>query len=301
MRIVGAWARLRGLGDSEPSAALGAALMLTGCALLTLNDALMKALVSELPLGQVVSLRGLAGFVLAAAVAPTLGGVDRLRPRNPRGVAILTVLLVVSLFLFPLSLRFIPLADAIMLAYLSPMVVAALSPWLLAEHVGWRRWSAVGIGLVGAALVINPEGGSLHPAVAIPVAVAILVGLRDMLTRRYIRNESALALVAIANLSAGVLGLATLPLGWSPPSTEQWAMLLAAAALLTSSQFMIVASFRYADAAVMSCLKYSSIVWAAALGWIVWRETLSPGDWAGAALIAVSGVIITLRSKKTVP
>jgi drug/metabolite transporter (DMT)-like permease len=301
MRIVGAWTRLQGLGAANPSPALGAILLLTGCALLTANDALMKSLVSDLPIGQVVSLRGFIGLALAVLAAPMIGGFDQLRPRNPRNVDILTGLLVINLFLFPLSLRFIPLADAILLAYMSPIVVAALSPWLLAEHVGWRRWSAVALGLLGAALVINPEGGSLHPAVLAPIIVAIIVGLRDILTRRYIVGESALALITAANLAAGVVGLATVPMGWVTLEPGHWIKIISAAALLTTSQFMIAGSFRYADAAVISCLKYSSVAWAAILGWFIWAEVFSLGDWAGAALIAASGVVITLRTKKPVP
>ncbi|HUS55983.1 MAG TPA: DMT family transporter [Thermohalobaculum sp.] len=301
MRIIGPWVPLRGLGTPERSPAFGAVLLLAGCALLTVNDALMKSLVSDLPVGQVVSLRGFAGLILAILAAPLVGGFDQLRPRNPRNVGILTGLLVINLFLFPFSLRFIPLADAILLAYMSPIVVAALSPWLLAEHVGWRRWSAVALGLIGAALVINPEGGSLHPAVLAPIIVAIIVGLRDILTRRYIIGESALALIAAANLAAGVVGLATAPFGWVAPTPSHWIQIISAAALLTTSQFMIAGSFRYADAAVISCLKYSSIIWAALLGWFIWGEALSLGDWAGAALIALSGIVITLRSRKPVP
>lgn len=299
MRIIGAWTRLQGLGTANPSPAFGAMLLVAGCALLTVNDALMKSLVSDLPIGQVVSLRGFTGLALAILAAPLIGGFDQLRPRNPGNVAILTGLLVINLFLFPFSLRFIPLADAILLAYMSPIVVAALSPWLLAEHVGWRRWSAVALGLIGAALVINPEGGSLHPAVLAPIIVAIIVGLRDILTRRYIIGESALALIAAANLAAGIVGLGTVPFGWATLSPGHWIQIISAAALLTTSQFMIAGSFRYADAAVISCLKYSSIIWAALLGWFIWGEALSLGDWAGAALIAASGIVITLRSKRS--
>ncbi len=301
MRIVGAWARLSGMGAAHSSPAFGAGLMLAGCALLTMNDAAVKAVVNDIPLGQLVSLRGFAGFAVAVAVAPLVGGFDMLRPRNPRAVGIMTALLLFPFFLLPFSLRFLPLTDALLLAYLSPVVVAALSPWLLAERVGWRRWGAVVLGLVGAALVLNPEGGTLHPAVLAPITVAILVGLRDMMTRIYIKAESALALIATANLAAGFTGLATAPFGWIALDTLQWTLLISAAALLTVSQCLIVASFRYADAAVMSCLKYSSVIWAALLGWVFWGDTLSPGDWTGAALIALSGVVITLRSKKSVP
>lgn len=284
--------------SAAPTVLIGAGLMILGCALLTVNDALMKALVTDLPLGQMVSMRGFAGFLMLAAIAPFVGGMRMLVPRQKKTAMILTVLLQFNLFLFPLGLRHIPLADAIMLAYLSPLVVVVLSPWLLKESVGWRRWSAVGIGLTGAALVIEPGGGALHPAILAPIAVAILLGIRDTLTRRVIRGESALALVAVGMLCSGLVGLVTVPLGWEPLNMLQTWQLLGSAAFLAAAHFCVAASFRYADAAVMACLKYSSIIWAALLGWIYWREALSLNDWTGSAMIVFSGVLITLRTRK---
>lgn len=297
MRIVNVWTELRRLGDTNPSPMFGIGLMVVACGLLAGGDACMKALVREMPVHQAVTLRGLAGLVLTVAAAPILGGLGQLRPRNTRNVAILSLLLLISLFLFPLCLNQIPLADAIMLAYLSPILVALLSPWLLSEQMGWRRWSAVFLGIIGAALVVEPGGGDFHPAVIIPIIVAALVAVRDVLTRRYIRGESALALVAAVNLGAVVAGVATIPLGWIPPSGYQWKLIILSGILLTVSQFMMAAAFRHAEAPVLSCLKYTSIAYAAGLGWIFWGEALGPNDWIGALFIALSGIVITLRTR----
>lgn len=278
---------------------LGAGLMMLGCALLTVNDALMKALVSDIPIGELVAVRALAGLGVTLIASRFLGGPAKLRPQNRRNVMVLTGLLLLTLFLFPVSLRYIPLADAIMLAYLSPVVVAALAPLFLNEQVGWRRWSAVLLGLAGVGLVVNPgSGNSLHWAVVLPISVAVLVGIRDILTRRYIRGESPLALSLMVNLAALAVGGATALGGWVQLNGEQIAMALAAGALMTTAQIMMTTAFLHADAAVLSCLKYTSIIWAAAFGWIFWREGLAPLDWLGALLIALSGVIITLRMKQ---
>ena len=295
----GAHTATAGRPDAAAAPIRGAAMMLIGCGALTVNDALMKSLVAELPLGQVVTLRGAIGVLFLLAAAPAMGGMRALAPRNLGGAAALTSLLIIGLFLFPYSLKFLPLADAIMLAYLSPIIVAALSPWALRERVGWRRWSAVVVGFIGAAMVIRPAGGALHPAVAAPLIVAFTIALRDLMTRRFIQGESALALVAAANLGSAVIGLSSLSVGWAPIEVDHWLRLAAAAAMLTLAQFLMVASFRYAEATVLSCLKFSSIVWAAALGWIFFAEALGTLDWIGAALIVVSGVVITVRTKKT--
>ncbi len=121
------------------------------------------------------------------------------------------------------------------------------------------------------------------------------------MTQIHIKAESALALIAATNLAAGATGFTTAPFGWIALDALQWTLVISAAALLTISQCLIVASFRYADAAVISCLKHTSVIWAALLGRVFWVDTFSPVDWTGAALIAISGAVITLRSRKCVP
>ncbi|MGF1501005.1 MAG: DMT family transporter [Paracoccaceae bacterium] len=281
--------------------ALGVVLMLSGSLLLTVNDVFIKLLVEDLPLGQAVALRSLTGLALLLALSPWLGGVRALVPRSAKAALWLTGLLTVGMFLFPLSLRYVPLADAVMLVYLSPAVVAALSPLILGERVGWRRWGAVGFGLAGAAFVVAPEGAALHPAYALPVLVAGVVGLRDVLTRAYIARESPLALVAALHLAVGTLGLLSLPAGWDPLEIRHGGWILAAAVLLTLAQILMTAAFAHGEAPVMSCLKLTSIPWAAGLGWIVWQDRLGAADLAGACLIAVSAAVILLRSPRPAP
>ena len=134
----------------------GTALIVAAMGVLTLNDALMRILVSGLPLGQAVAMRGLAGCLVMLAFAPLTGGLQALRPRSLRNVSILSLLLLIMLFLFPWSLQRMPLADGIMLVSSSPIFAALLAPMIVAETIGWRRWSAIFLGLVGAALVIDP-------------------------------------------------------------------------------------------------------------------------------------------------
>ena len=140
-------------------------------AVLTVNDAISKFLVEDMPLGQYAALRGFASALAVALVMPWLGGPKALRIRNGHVMFWLAALMVLGLFLFPYSLRYIPLADGIMLVSLSPIFVAMLSPWMLGEHVGWRRWGAVGLGVLGAALVLEPGGAPLGWILAAPIVL----------------------------------------------------------------------------------------------------------------------------------
>ncbi|MEM7059183.1 MAG: DMT family transporter [Pseudomonadota bacterium] len=275
----------------------GVFLVVTSMALLTINDVLMKLLVAGMPLGQAVAMRGAAGCAIMIVAAPWLGGLEALRPRSLRNAAVLSSLLLIALFLFPWSLQRMPIADGIMLVSLSPVLAAMLSPWMLKERVGWRRWMAILLGLFGAVLVIDPGGADAGWVMLVPLIVALIVALRDVLTRSYIAAESVLALVFAANVFSVVAGAATLPYAAITPDALQWGYIWVTGSLMTISLAMTTAAFQRTGAVTVSCLKYSAIIWAALLGWLIWGDRLTMADWTGAVLITVSGVVIAMRTR----
>ena len=275
--------------------------MLLGCGLLTANDAFMKSLVSSLPLGQVIFLRAITASITILLLLPLVGGAARLKIHRYRSVLLCGSLLVFNIVVFPLCLPHMHFADAIILAYTSPIWVVALAPWLLKEQVGWRQWLAVTIGFVGAALVIKPEGGALHWAVAIPLVVACMVGLRDIVTRHIAKRESAVSIVASANLLSILAGAALLPFGWQTPEQTQIYQVIAAGVFFTLAQMLMVEAFRCMEATVLSTFKYSSILYAAAFGYLFWGEWLDWWALTGAILIVVSGLTILRYRQKPAP
>ena len=266
--------------------------MLLGCGLLTANDAFMKALVSNLPLGQVVFLRASVALAVVFVLLPWIGGLPRLKMQNTRNVVLCGALLVFNIVMFPLCLPYLNFADAIILAYTSPIWVVALAPWLIKETVRWQQWGAVLLGFVGAVFVIKPGGSELHWAVAIPLVVACMVGLRDIVTRHIAARESAISIVACANALSILAGAALLPFGWQSPDSVQLWQLLAAGLCFTVAQVLMVEAFRLMEATVLSTFKYSSILFAAAFGYLFWGEWLDAWAAAGAVLIVCSGLVI---------
>ena len=275
--------------------------MLLGCGLLTANDAFMKSLVSSLPLGQVVFLRAIAASITIVFLVPLVGGVARLRVHRYRSVILCGAMLVFNIVMFPLCLPYLHFADAIILAYTSPIWVVALAPWLIREQVRWQQWLAVLLGFVGAAFVIKPEGSSLHWAVAIPLIVACMVGLRDIVTRHIAARESAISIVACANLLSILAGAALLPFGWKNPDLFQVFQLIVAGVFFTVAQMLMVEAFRRMEATVLSTFKYSSILYAAVFGYLFWGEWLDWWAFSGAVLIVVSGLIILRYRHKPAP
>ncbi|MFT5112924.1 MAG: drug/metabolite transporter (DMT)-like permease [Parasphingorhabdus sp.] len=270
----------------------GVLLMLMGCALLTANDAMMKSLVSSLPLGQVLAMRGIFALGGVLLLAPWVGGYQRMRANRHRNVLLCSGLLVFNLVLFPMSLPYMPLADAIILAYTSPIWVVAMAPLLLAERVNWQQWAAVLIGFAGACLVIKPGVDSFNWAVVLPLIVAVVVGLRDIVTRKIASGESALSIVAYTNVLVIVVGMAMFPLGWESLNREQLFLLAICGVFFSISQLMMVVAFRSVEVTVLSTFKYSSILYAALLGYWFWGDVLGLRALIGAIFIVISGLVI---------
>ena len=141
-------------GSSAPAKAI--IMMVAAAGILTVNDAIAKWLTERYPVGQVLALRGglVVLLVYCWAVATGRGGVLRVRswPLNlARGG-----LMASSTFLFVTSLSLLPIADAIAISFAGPIFATALAALLLAEPVGWRRWSAVAVGFAGVVVMVRP-------------------------------------------------------------------------------------------------------------------------------------------------
>ncbi len=275
--------------------------MLAGCGLLTANDALMKSLVGSLPLGQVIGLRGIFALAVVLLLMPWAGGVARLHANRQRDVILCSGLLVFNIVVFPMCLPHMPLADAIILVYTSPIWVVALAPLMIKEKTRWQQWVAVLIGFGGACLVIKPVGGVIHWTVFLPLIVAFMVALRDIVTRKIAAGESALSIVAYANFFSIIVALLSIPLGWATISAMQFGQLALSGLLFSAAQILMVEAFRLVEATVLSTFKYSSILYAAAFGYLFWGDVLDSFVLLGAALIFISGLMILRYRNKPAP
>ena len=270
---------------------IGAVLLVTGAGLLTANDALIKLAINNHALGQVMLIRSVFSMVTVLVCLPLLGGWQNLRINNCRGVTLCAGLLVISVMVFPVSMRYLPLADAIILAYTSPLWVIILAPVLIHERTWWPQWLAVALGFFGACLVVKP-GFGMHWAVILPLFVALLVGLRDIVTRRIAATENAIAILALANLMTMLIAAVLAPFDWQPMLPSMWGVLAGAGVLFAVSQVIIVMAFRYAEAAILSTLKYSAILFAVLYGYGLWGDLPDLLALVGAVCIILSGMAV---------
>jgi len=269
--------------------------MLAGGLLTTTNDAIVKWVTVELPIGELIFLRALCSVLLILLYARAFAGLDALRIRSLRAQTVRGGTHVGATFLYVFGLSQLPLADFATAMFATPIMIAAIAPFVLAEHVGWRRWAAILVGFGGVVVLTRPGTAGIDWAILLPLAAAAATSIRDTATRRITVTEASLAVLFFTMLLETAVSLATAPFGWIWPSWSILGYLLVAASLFVVAQFLFVEAFRRAEAAVVAPFRYVLLLWAAFWGYIVWGDVPDAWTLAGAAIIIGSGLYIFHR------
>lgn len=272
--------------------------MLVGCACLTLNDAAMKWLIADYPVGEMLFFRGGVVALGVGLLLWRLGGAGAFRVADPKGQSFRAGLMIAGSFLFITGLKYLPLADAIAIAFAGPLFATALAVPLLGERVGWRRWLAVGCGFGGVLLMTRPSGEVIQWAVLLPLAACLTGAFRDIVTRRLTASDSTLATLFYSTAAVALAGLVTLPWGWRLPEPSHAAMLLASSALMAAAHWLQIEAFRCAEAATVVPFRYSSLLWALLLGHLIWAQLPAPTVALGALIIVAAGLYIWYRERR---
>jgi len=217
----------------------------------------------------------------------------------------------VFLALFFTSVALLPLADAYAIGFAAPLWVAALSVPLLGERVGWRRWLAIIVGLLGVMIILRPGGGVLSLGGLAGLAATVLFALSMIMMRSMARTESSSAIVfyfqAYAALGTAVLLIAAqvyAPFGalwggyfaWTTPdSAALWWQLIGVGLIGGIGQGFITLAFRFAPAVVVSPFTYSSILWGLGYGYFLFGDIPTGLTLLGAAIVIGSGLYILFR------
>jgi len=273
--------------------------MVGGSACLILNDALMKWLTPHYPIGELVFLRGTLALCLIVGVAWLGGRTSQLRVRSWRIQGLRGGVMMVSAMLFITGLRYLPLAEAVAIAFTGPLFITAMAAPLLGERVGWRRWTAVLVGFAGVLVMLRPGSASWTAAALLPLGASLGAAIRDIITRRASASEHSLATLAVSTAMVSLAGLSSLlVVDWWMPAPRDIGILAGAAVFLGSAHFLLIEAFRHAEAAMVAPFKYSSLLWGLVLGFAVWGEW--PDGWAlgGAVLVVASGLYIWWRERK---
>jgi drug/metabolite transporter (DMT)-like permease len=273
----------------------GIALMLLSMAVFSVMDGVSKLLAAELHPFEVAWGRFLfVTLILVPALA--------MRPRalvsaHPRRQILRGFCMLGSALFFIAGLAQLPLAEASAIGFVSPFMITALSIPLLGEQVGIRRWSALAVGFIGVLVVMRPGSAAFDPAALFPIASAACWALGIIITRQMQGREGVLTTLAWSTaVGFAALSLVVWPF-WQGPTALQWALLAAMGVLSTGGQVLLIASFRYAGASLLSPFSYSQMVWATMIGFFVFGHLPDAWTWAGAAIIIASGIYTLHRER----
>jgi drug/metabolite transporter (DMT)-like permease len=261
-------------------------------------DALLKTLSTSYPSLELGALRGAASLPFVFVVTLLRGNLRDLKPVRWSLHLVRGVLAIIMLTSFIYALRVLPLADAYALFLAAPLIVTAMSVPLLGEHVDWRRWAAIGIGLAGTFALLRPTAANLATVGALAaVAAALCYALSALTIRVLTRTDTTASMVfwfmAMLTVFAGALAAPS----WVPVRTEHWPLLVGVGVLGALGQHFVTEAFRYAPASSVAPFEYTAILWALALDWVVWTHAPDAQMLAGAAVIIASGLYLIHRER----
>jgi len=176
--------------------------------------------------------------------------------------------------------------------------IVALSVPVLGETVGWRRWSAVGIGFIGTLIIVRPSSGVFEPAALLAILCALVYAVYNLMTRlvsRHDRFETSLLYFGLVGMAASVVPAV---LAWEKLAGDAGWLLAAVCVCSVTAHFLLIKALQLAEANVLQPFNYLILVWAMLMGWVFYGEVLDRLAIAGAALVVASGLYIGFREAK---
>lgn len=274
--------------------------MTAGVCSFTTNDAFMKSLSDDMSMYQAIFLRGVIGTVLLVIVAAAMGQLRfRLSTRDWWMVLIRTVGEVAAAFFFITALFHMPMANASAIMQALPLTVTLAGAVFLGEKVGWRRLSAIMVGFIGVMLIIRPgaEGFTVYSLYV--VAAVISVTIRDIAARSVSAETSSMTVAVAASVGVWLFGgVGLIGAEWKPVTGDGAVSLVGAALMLNLAYIFSTLAMRVGDIAFAAPFRYTSLLWAILLGFVVF------GDWpdsitlVGATIVVATGIFTFHRERK---
>jgi drug/metabolite transporter (DMT)-like permease len=262
------------------------------------NDAIVKLVSKEMPIGELIAVRGVMATLLIGVVAWAWGALRPLRLLLTWHVGSRVVASAVATVLIVISLKYMPLATVTAVLQTTPLLVTAGSAVFFKERVGWRRWLATLAGFAGVLLIVRPtslEGGSMA-AVIVLCALACTTG-RDLSTRMLHRDIPSMY---VATLSSGLImlaGLVFIPFeaAWFFPSWRVLFLLGVASVCLLFAYNLVIYAMRTGELSAVSPFRYTLIPVALLLGYWIWGDVPDVPASLGIGLISMAGVYAIYR------
>lgn len=243
---------------------------------------------------QIVFLRYVFGL-MPVAIALWLARGQGLRTSRPGAHLLRGFLMCMALLQFFWGLKFIPLAEAIAVAFTAPLFITALSVPVLKETVGPHRWAAVAIGFIGMLVILRPGSEAFQAEAFLIVGSALTFSFAVLYTRLLTATETNTAMFTYTTV-VSLLAMAPFAVTtWEAPAAFDVGLFALIGLLGGAAHFLVIVAYRHAPASVNAPFEYTALIWGTLLGWVIWQEAPDAPVWIGAAVIIFAGLYITYR------
>ena len=286
----------------NPTNVQGILAMLAAVASFAVMDACIKRLVESYPAIQVTYLRGIASLPFLLAATAIFGRWRDLVPRRWILHLVRGVLAFIVLWLFVFSVKFLSLGDAYAIFMSAPLLITALSVPMLRERVGWRRWAAVVVGLLGVMIMLKPTGGGWISIGGLAALAAAFGYAINAITIRILKqSDTGAATILWSLLVMTVLsGLGAIPT-WTPLQWHHVILIVVMGIAGAFGQHFITFAFRLATPSVIAPLEYTALAWAMVFDYFLWLVVPTTQMLVGATIIVSSGIYVFRRERALAP
>lgn len=278
---------------------LGIGLMVLTTFVFSVQDGISRHLAGEYNVLMIVMIRYwfFAAFVISIAARKAGGVGAAARTTQPVLQIVRGVLLSTEICVMVASFTILGLVESHAVFTCYPLLVAALSGPILGEKVGWRRWSAIGVGFIGVLIILQPGIGVFDPAAIIPLIAATMFAVYGLLTRYAARRDTT----ATSFFWTGVTGaVAMTALGlwaWEPMTQPDWGWMAALCLTGVTGHWLLIKCYEVAEASAVQPFAYLQLVFASVLGIAVFGETVEQNVAIGAGIIVAAGLFTFWRER----
>ena len=268
--------------------------------ILPVMDGLAKYLSVDLPVLQIVWARYFFTVVITLSFIIIFFRKQLVWTSKPKLQLFRGLILLCANMLFFYAISIISLAKALTLAFVAPLIVTALSPFILGEIVGYRRWLAVIIGFIGSLIVIRPGLIEFNLATLAALGTGFFYGIYFIITRKLHTADSPLLTLLITGVVGAIILSAYMPFSWIEPNPNQWLFMFCIGLCASVGHFFLILSLKYADASKLAPFSYFEIVTNVIIGYYFFSDLPDIWTWVGLLIIINSGIYISIRERSRV-
>jgi drug/metabolite transporter (DMT)-like permease len=288
--------------QSRPRPLIGVALMLMAMMLLPYLDVVAKFLGQQgMPVMQIVWARMAFGALLTLPFVLKHGGPAAIRPDQPWYHTLRAALLIAATFLFFTALKYLPIADALAIFFVQPLILTAISPFVLGEKVGPRRWAAVCVGFIGTLIIIRPGMAEVNPGTFYALGAGAALACYFAMTRRIAGRAPAMVTTFHTSLIGTVLTTALIIGTWQSPTPAQWGLLFLIGLIATVGHYCIVRAYDHAEASLLAPLAYTEMIMAVIVGWWFFGDLPDGYTLLGVSILIACAIYISIRERARNP